>query len=552
MRDLIIIGAGPAGLSAAVYAKRACMDVLVYEKTGLCGGQIITTESVDNYLGLNGVGGFELGNKFYEHASQQGVMVEDGTVETIVDHGTHKEVKLEDGRVLESRAVLVATGAFHKKLNIPGEETYMGAGVSYCATCDGAFYRGKEVACVGGGNVALAEAIYLSKLCKKVYLIHRRDTFRAAKNLQEQVFNQDNIEILYDTQVQEICGSGTVETLKLLCKEEQKEICVNGIFVAIGMEPGTGFVRDLVACDEQGYILAGEDGCTSVEGIYVAGDCRTKHLRQVTTAVSDGANAIASVERYLIKLEQSKHVHTDADLQINRYQRQLMLPEIGEQGQEKLKQARVLIVGAGGLGSPVAMYLTAAGVGHLGIMDADKVAVHNLQRQILHDESRVHMNKARSAQKTLQVMNHETTIQVYEEFLTPENAQLLASYDFVIDAVDNYKTKFLINDICVRMGKPFCHAGVSGFSGQAMTWIPNTECACYRCIFGEEPEDIEKPSSFGIIGPIPGILGSIQALEAIKYITGCGQLLTNRMFVFDGLSMKSRLVKLKKREGCKA
>ncbi|MGN0368645.1 MAG: HesA/MoeB/ThiF family protein [Wujia sp.] len=245
-------------------------------------------------------------------------------------------------------------------------------------------------------------------------------------------------------------------------------------------------------------------------------------------------------------------MQTDADLQINRYQRQLMLPEIGEQGQEKLKHARVLIVGAGGLGSPVAMYLTAAGVGHLGIMDADKVAVHNLQRQILHDESRVHMNKARSAQKTLQVMNHETTIQVYEEFLTSENAQLLASYDFVIDAVDNYKTKFLINDICVRMGKPFCHAGVSGFNGQAMTWIPNTECACYRCIFGEEPEDIEKPSDFGIIGPIPGILGSIQALEAIKYITGCGQLLTNRMFVFDGLSMKSRLVKLKKREGCKA
>ena len=181
MRDLVIVGSGPAGLSAAVYAKRAMMDVVVLEKEAFSGGQIVNTEQVDNYLGLPGISGFDMGMKFREHADTFGVEFDDREVTAIEDHGDHKKVSLEDGSSIETKAVLIATGAKHRKLGVPGEEEFTGAGVSYCATCDGAFFRNKEVAVVGGGNIALEDALYLSKMCSKVHLIHRRAEFRGGR-----------------------------------------------------------------------------------------------------------------------------------------------------------------------------------------------------------------------------------------------------------------------------------------------------------------------------------------------------------------------------------
>lgn len=194
MRDLVIVGSGPAGLSAAVYAKRAMMDVVVLEKEAFSGGQIVNTEQVDNYLGLPGISGFDMGMKFKEHADTLGVEFDDREVTAIEDHGDHKKVSLEDGSSIETKAILIATGAKHRKLGVPGEEEFTGAGVSYCATCDGAFFRNKEVAVVGGGNIALEDALYLSKMCSKVHLIHRRDEFRGEKILGARVLETENIE----------------------------------------------------------------------------------------------------------------------------------------------------------------------------------------------------------------------------------------------------------------------------------------------------------------------------------------------------------------------
>lgn len=231
--------------------------------------------------------------------------------------------------------------------------------------------------------------------------------------------------------------------------------------------------------------------------------------------------------------------------EINRYERQMILPEIGTEGQMKLKKASVLIIGAGGLGSPAAFYLAAAGVGRLGIADADEVGMSNLQRQILHSVKNLGRNKAESAKEALERFNDEVEIETWPCFVTPENiTELIERYDFVIDASDNFETKFLINDACVLASKPFCHAGVLRFEGQVMTYVPG-EGPCYRCVFEEIPkeEDVEKASQVGVIGAAAGMLGCVQALEAIKYIVGAGELLTGKLFVINGLTMQSRLVK---------
>ncbi len=241
---------------------------------------------------------------------------------------------------------------------------------------------------------------------------------------------------------------------------------------------------------------------------------------------------------------QKNAIDLDGKEQI-RYDRQMILPEIGTYGQLKLKKAKVLIVGAGGLGAPAAMYLAGAGIGQIGLMDADSVNLPNLQRQIIFNETMIHKNKAKAAKEVLEKINSRIEIKAYDEFLTPLNAEKAVSeYDFIIDAADNFETKFLLNDICVLLKKPFCHAGILRFQGQVMTYVPGN-APCYRCIFEEIPEKSSIPncSEAGIIGAMAGIIGSVQALEAIKYFTGAGELLVGRMFVLDGLSMNSRIVK---------
>lgn len=298
-KDLVIIGSGPAGLAAAVYGKRAMLDEIVLEREMIGGGQIITTERVDNYLGLYGISGYELAEKFREHAEALQVPFLETGAETITDCGAYKEIKLENGDTIEAKAVLLATGAAHKKLGAKGEEKFAGAGVSYCATCDGAFFAGKTVAVAGGGDVALEDALYLSGVCEKVYLVHRRDEFRAAKTLQEKVKNTANIEFLPFYEIREIGGTETVEYIVLQNNQsrEERKLEVSGVFIAIGMEPQSGILKGIAEMDERGYVKATEDCRTSAKGIYAAGDVRTKSLRQIITAVSDGANAVASIEQ---------------------------------------------------------------------------------------------------------------------------------------------------------------------------------------------------------------------------------------------------------------
>lgn len=299
MKDVVIIGAGPAGLSAAIYAVRAMMDVVVVEKGPFSGGQIINSEKVDNYLGLNGVSGFELATKYKEHADALGVTFMDGQVEAVEDKNDYKIVKLKSGDTIEARNVVVATGARHKSLGAKGEDELKGLGVSYCATCDGAFFRNKTVAVVGGGDVALGDALYLSNVCEKVYLINRREGLRASKATQDAVFSKPNVEFLPNYVVKELKGDGMLASAVLESTNgvETKELEISGIFVAVGMEPVTDYVKGVVELDDRDYVVAGEDCRTSVKGIYVAGDARTKELRQLVTAVADGANVIYSIER---------------------------------------------------------------------------------------------------------------------------------------------------------------------------------------------------------------------------------------------------------------
>lgn len=300
MYDVIIIGGGPAGLSAAVYAKRAMLDVLVIEKEAQGGGQIVQTGQVDNYLGMEGMSGYAMAVKFQEHAKALDVPFRKGTVEAVRD-GKTKTVVLSDGTVLEAFAVIIATGAKHRRLGAEGEEAFVGSGVSCCATCDAVFYRGKDVAVAGGGNVALADALHLAKGCRKVYLLHRRDVFRAERYWQERVKSTANIEFLPFCEIKRIGGDRMVEQVTILHNRTGKlrQLAVSAVFVAVGMEPVTAFVKGVVALDEKGYIVAAEDGRTGADGIFAAGDVRTKENRQIVTAVADGANAALAAGRYI-------------------------------------------------------------------------------------------------------------------------------------------------------------------------------------------------------------------------------------------------------------
>lgn len=302
MYDVIIIGSGPAGLSAAVYGKRAGLEILVLEKNPMSGGQILNTYEVDNYLGMPGINGFDMGMQFRAHADKLGVEFRNEQVLSIADGGDQKMVRTNNTEY-EAKAVILATGAQHAKLGVPGEAEFSGKGVSYCATCDGAFFRGKTVAVVGGGDVALEDAIYLARMCEKVYLIHRRDEFRGAKILQEEVKSFSNIEILYSHEVVKVGGSDAVEnvTLRDIKSGEEKEVTLDGLFIAVGVHPDTELAKDLLTLDKGGYVTAGEDCMTEVPGFFVAGDIRRKPLRQIITAVADGANAAISAEHFCRK-----------------------------------------------------------------------------------------------------------------------------------------------------------------------------------------------------------------------------------------------------------
>jgi thioredoxin reductase (NADPH) len=291
MYDLIIIGAGPAGLTAAVYAARAGKRVIVFEKEGI-GGQIATSPKVENYPGIRCISGTELADNLYEQALSFGVAIELENVEGIRDNGATKTVVTEYGEY-DCKKVIIATGVKHKKLGIDGEEDFEGRGISYCAICDGAFFKDMPVAVVGGGNAALRSAQFLSGLCKTVYLIHRREEFRGDKMTADEVVSLQNVIPVLSSTVAYLHGDGALSaiTVKNTVSGESLRLDVSALFVCVGQIPSNEAFANTVALDNDGYIIAGEDCKTNVPGIFAAGDCRTKNIRQLTTAAADGAVA---------------------------------------------------------------------------------------------------------------------------------------------------------------------------------------------------------------------------------------------------------------------
>lgn len=298
MVDVIILGAGTAGLSAAIYGVRAGLTVQVIEK-GLYGGQIVNSPDVDNYPGIPSISGFDFSQNLRSHAASLGAEIISDNISEVSLKGQIKTL-VSKKRSYEAKTVILATGASHRKLRCPGEEEFSGRGVSYCAACDGAFFKGKEVAVAGGGNTALEDALILSNQCKKVYLIHRREEFRAHQSTVESVKARENIALLLPYTVSEIKGNQVVESLVLQNVQDgsHRELPVSGAFIAVGLSPNTELFSSQVEL-EGGYVKAGENCRTNISGVYVAGDVRTKELRQLVTAAADGAVAAMEAARYL-------------------------------------------------------------------------------------------------------------------------------------------------------------------------------------------------------------------------------------------------------------
>ena len=298
--DVIIVGGGPGGYSAALYCARADLSVAVLEKLSP-GGQMGTTDMVENYPGFaEGINGFELGMQMQQGAERFGVVTELTEVTSVDLKAEPKVIETTDGTFL-GRTVILATGASPRELGLPNEMELRGRGVSYCATCDGMFYKNKTVVIVGGGNTAVADALFLAKICTKVYLVHRRDELRASKTYMNSLKETDNIEVVWDSIVTEILQNGSVAGVKVKNKktEEEREIACDGVFVEVGNLPNTGLFQGQIDLDEAGYVLADETTQTNIPGVYAVGDMRKKPLRQIVTAVSDGAVASKYAEEYL-------------------------------------------------------------------------------------------------------------------------------------------------------------------------------------------------------------------------------------------------------------
>lgn len=299
--DVVIIGAGPAGLSAAIYASRSNLNVCILE-AGAPGGKLLKTSDIDNYLGVPKANGFELANTMYGQATSFGAKHEYGNVVAIVDDGEFKIVKTDDGKERQAKAVIIATGTNEQLLNVPGEQEYTGRGVSYCAVCDAAFFRNKEVAVIGGGNSAVEEAVYLTKFADKVHIIIRRDVFRAEPLVEKEALENDKIVIHRLRKPKEILGDGSKVTGIVLTDSntgEEETLNLDGVFPFIGALPATAFAKNLGITDDHGYIKVNERMETAVPGIYAAGDVCAKALRQVATAVGDGAIAGQQVYHYI-------------------------------------------------------------------------------------------------------------------------------------------------------------------------------------------------------------------------------------------------------------
>lgn len=297
--DVVIIGGGPGGYSAALYCTRSALTVLVLEKMS-AGGQMATTGIVENYPGYDeGIDGFDLGEKMQNGAHRFGAETEYATVESVDLHAQPKLIHTSEGDVL-AKTVIISTGAYPRELGLPNESSLRGRGVAYCATCDGMMYKGKDVIIVGGGNSAIADALYLDKICRSVTLIHRRDELRASKVYEHQL-SESNIHIIWNSRVSEIIADKKVTGARVenIVTKEITDILCDGVFVAIGRIPDTKIFRDELQLDKTGYIIADETTKTNIEGVFAVGDVRTKPLRQIVTAASDGAVASRFVEEYL-------------------------------------------------------------------------------------------------------------------------------------------------------------------------------------------------------------------------------------------------------------
>lgn len=298
--DLIIIGGGPAGLAAGIYAARADLKTVLLER-GMPGGMAASTEFIENYPGFpEGIGGPELAMAMDAQARRFGLKITSDNVESIRQSQEHWLVETDDG-IMSARAVILATGAQPSKLGVPGEGKFHGRGVSYCATCDGAFFRDKTVAVIGGGDAAVEEGLFLTKFATKVYLVHRRDRLRATKILQQRALENPKIEFCWNSVVDEILGQEAITAVRLsdVKTGDQRLLDVEGVFVYVGLKPASGLVKDLVKLDQAGYVITDENMMTSQPGLFSVGDVRSKTLRQVVTAVADGAIAAVAVEKYL-------------------------------------------------------------------------------------------------------------------------------------------------------------------------------------------------------------------------------------------------------------
>lgn len=299
MYDIIIVGAGPAGLTAALYALRADKTVLVLEK-GTFGGQITYSPQIENYPGFAKMSGNEFAEKLIDQVLNQGAEIEMETVTGIRDNGATKTVITEEGEH-EAKAVIIATGVKHRQIGLPNENELVGEGISYCAVCDGAFFKGQTVAVLGGGNSALQEAVLLSEGCKKVYVIQNLDYFTGEARLVEKLREKDNVEFIMGTVISELMGEKSLEGLKLVkeADKSESELKVDGLFVAIGLIPNNGAFADIAGLDDWGYIDSDEACLTKTAGVFVAGDCRKKQIRQITTAAADGSVAALAACRYI-------------------------------------------------------------------------------------------------------------------------------------------------------------------------------------------------------------------------------------------------------------